>query len=484
VMSEYSVLSSVAWLLSVISLELSNHYFTFFIKKKIFSRSSILIPVLLILLISIVFEFLSIKGTGYYTGLVIGMSLKFPVTVLIPLGLLAYIWQLNFKSLDRNFYQDDLRQGKKEKIKRYSRYGFLENLGETGIYAALELKMIFRNKRPRSLFYYSLIFLIYPLMFYSQGYGPDYPVPKNQQEESLFQMDKDHCAVSMNVKSASVPEKAFVYIKGNFDDLGNEQEVSLVKKTDGGWSRTFSIKKGRVIYYSFSLGEPEMPALGTDGKPSDKNYLSVLHDTTVETPIEDWKKEGRAHSTGLMVLFWTIFLMSYGGLMYGQFLFGWEGGYFDLLMTRKINLEMYLSAKYLIMIAGSILFFILMLPYAFFGVKVLWFNFAALIYAIGINFPLLIFLGTYNQKRIELNSNMMSSQGKDGWKQFLRGLPMLILMGTIYMVMKYAGWENYTFTAYACVGSIGIIFHKKLIEITIGNFRKKRYSMASGFRQS
>jgi hypothetical protein len=57
---------------------------------------------------------------------------------------------------------------KEEKIRDYS---WLDRLGENGRFIALELKLIWRNKRPRSLAMLSVLFLSYGLLIYRPQHG-------------------------------------------------------------------------------------------------------------------------------------------------------------------------------------------------------------------------------------------------------------------------------------------------------------------------
>lgn len=488
VLSEYPLTPAICWFLTVISIELSSNYFMLYVKKRIFSKPTLILPFILILIVSLVFEFIASKSTGYYSGLLIGSVIINPFVVAIPVLVLGGLVILNYRSLDNNFYPDDLVIGRKENIRSYSRYGFLENFGEIGSYVALELKMIFRNKRPRTLFYYSFIFFIYPLMIYKNYFAPTYPLPdktKNIIEKSDGK-NNNSSRVTFIINSSAVPKSANVFVYGKNENLGggNVDEVNLFQETDHRWSRSFQFRNGEVIDYSFCLGAPKSNAADSNGIPLIKNFLAVRSDTVIELNIQRWQVPLQKGQMGFLLVFWVVFLMSYGGAMYGEYLYSWEGGYFDLLLSRKINKEKYIETKFVIMVATSVLAFIIMIPYAFFGIQVLWFNLAGAIYAAGVNFILFILLGNYNRRRMDLNSNRMSMQGRDGWGQSFKSLPIMVLMGIIYLFMMLLKLLDYVFYVYTLVGMIGLILHRKLIKVAIIQFDKQRYKMSAGFRQN
>ena len=491
VIPHYTFLSSMAWMFSIIAIELCNSFFTFLLKKKIFSKPTLLLPVIIILIIAIVLEFLSSTSTARIVSHLFNSFLNIPAFSVLPLLVLAYMYLLTFRWIDKNYYPEDLGATKREKVKSYSRYSFLENYGEVGSYIALELKMIFRNKRPRALFYYSLIFFIYPSFIYKQYFDeakPVYPKPhfvNAAVESSKLSSNADVCKITFNVNSGKIPKGAYIYISGNNQKLGgnNPASVNLYKNAEGNWERTFIIEKGKVLDYNFSLGSQNIAALDSTGNTLPKSYIVPWSDTTINISIANWKTPSSQGGSFMMIVFWTIFIVSNAALMYGQYLFAWEGGYFDFLLSQKVNIEKYIKAKYYIMAAASFLAFAIMMVYIYMSIDLLWLNIAALFYSLGVNSVFILLLGTYNRKRMDLNTSMMSQQGRDGFKQFLRNIPMILPMLAIYFALTWLGLKDYMPFAFGGIGLIALLFHKQLMDLSIKNFEKHRYKMAVGFRE-
>lgn len=79
--------------------------------------------------------------------------------------LLAIVYAFTFMLFRNSIYADEV-SGQDKKQFGYGDFGFLRNLGLTGEWINLELKLILRNKRPRTLLFLTALFLLYGLIFY------------------------------------------------------------------------------------------------------------------------------------------------------------------------------------------------------------------------------------------------------------------------------------------------------------------------------
>jgi hypothetical protein len=189
-----------------------------------------------------------------------------------------------------------------------------------------------------------------------------------------------------------------------------------------------------------------------------------------------------ANSNG-MSFFVAMFVTGLLMIMYGQWVISWDSSHFDSLMTQNIPIRTYLNANYYLMIAFNVLCFVLTTPYFFFGEKIIYMHLAAFIFNMGVNVYLLLFLATFNTKRVDLsNSSAMNYQGTT-YKSFLIVLPILflpmIIVGTLsaFISLKVALW---TITL---LGFVGIIFRNQLITICVNQFNRRKYKLAEGFRE-
>jgi hypothetical protein len=80
-------------------------------------------------------------------------------------ALVALIYGIAFLIFRNSIYADEV-PGQDKKQYGYGDFTFLRSLGSMGEWINLELKLILRNKRPRTLLFLSAFFLLYGMIFY------------------------------------------------------------------------------------------------------------------------------------------------------------------------------------------------------------------------------------------------------------------------------------------------------------------------------
>jgi len=167
----YSLVSAIAWLLGMIGMMLLSHYTAIYIK-----RSSVLHAYFLFGLLGIVstlvvldaFSIISLTTISHF--LLSGIASTLWVWIILFL-LVGLMYRLNYRLLATNIYEDKWLEIT-NKQKASLQFSFLEQRGILGTLIAQELKLIFRNKRTRNVFWVSVFFLFYGLIFYTSGsYG-------------------------------------------------------------------------------------------------------------------------------------------------------------------------------------------------------------------------------------------------------------------------------------------------------------------------
>ena len=109
---------------------------------------------------------------------------------------------------------------------------------------------------------------------------------------------------------------------------------------------------------------------------------------------------------------------------------------------------------------------------------------AAFIFNSGVNIFLLLYLATYNTKRIDLSkSSAMNYQGTT-FKSFLIVLPiMFVPIMTIYGITMISSMKV-ALLVLTFLGLLGIVFRKQLITICVKQFNNRKYALAEGFRKT
>lgn len=157
-------LTCFVYLLSIISLTVFNNYGALFIKRISALNMSVVIAGLLILSVAGSLEYFQVYSIATCSDRIFRQLSYYPALGLIFPLLAGGIFLLNDRFLKNNLYLEELRTSK-EKIAGTD-YPFLHRFGEAGTLAALEIKLILRNKRPKAVVMKGLLFLVYGFLFY------------------------------------------------------------------------------------------------------------------------------------------------------------------------------------------------------------------------------------------------------------------------------------------------------------------------------
>jgi hypothetical protein len=361
VVGYYSVSVAFRFILSFVFLIWFNSLTASFLKRKYGSGLLTFLWVIIILGGVAALEYFKVFSLFKISGLLFGFVVMKSYGLIFPLLFVGIAYLLNKWFFSQNYYPEKFNSKIQAGQTVTSEMSFLNRFGIIGNLIGLELKLILRHKRTKSMLYMSAFFLFYGLFFYTQK----------------------------------------VYANNN----------------------------GMLFFVAMFV-------------------------------------------TGLLMI------------MFGQWVISWDSGHFDSLMTKNIPIRTYFSANYYLMIAFNVICFILTTPYFFFGEKIVYMHLAAFIFNIGVNIYLLLFLATYNTKRVDLSkSSAMNYQGTT-YKSFLIVVPIMILpmiiVGTLsaFFSLKVALW---TLTL---LGITGIVFRNFLITLCVNQFNRRKYKLTEGFRES
>ena len=184
-----------------------------------------------------------------------------------------------------------------------------------------------------------------------------------------------------------------------------------------------------------------------------------------------------------MQMFVGVFMT--GGMMlnYANYAFGYESGYFDALLTKNIDFARYIRVKYYISVLLATIFYILTIPYAYYGIRILMINTAMYIYNIGFLSYILLFFATFNKKRVDLNRGGMFNYQGIGAMNWLAFIPAFLFPFLIYFLFRVSGYPTAGIYFSAILGLTGLVFMRPLLNIITRNFYKRKYIMAASFRE-
>lgn len=161
VILEYGLTGAVFWLVSMMTLTLISNFLANILKRTLGKRpwipmvTFVLIAALCYLDMTEVINFSG--GIGLFLFQALPHSWMFVSLMLVLIA--VYIW--GFKLLKQAMYLDDLSMGKEGEINTIG-FDFFSHLGAIGSLIQLELKLIWRNKRPKASL---LIGLFSPVLF-------------------------------------------------------------------------------------------------------------------------------------------------------------------------------------------------------------------------------------------------------------------------------------------------------------------------------
>lgn len=102
-----------------------------------------------------------------------------PITAVIPVLLLTVFYYLNYKQLRSQVYLDAAVKEKVEEAKT-ANLSWVERFGDVAPFIKNDMRLIWRNKRTKSVFLMSFIFLFYGLIFFTN------PIYKEKMEAMLI----------------------------------------------------------------------------------------------------------------------------------------------------------------------------------------------------------------------------------------------------------------------------------------------------------
>ena len=355
----YNALNMIVWMVSMYVLALVVNYSNFLIKKKFAENIIAFLPFVAIGLVFFGLDYYGFFKITIVSGILLNGLVGQPILVVVPIVILAGLYFLNFNYLKTNFYLDSSLQSKVEEAKT-SDLTWTKRFGDIAPFLALDLKMIWRNKRPKTVIWISLIFLAYGMLIYTNPHYKDTP--------------------------------AFFVVVG--------------------------------------------------------------------------------------VLMTGVFMLNFG-----QFVPSWDSNYYGMMMSQNIPMKQYLASKAGLMSVSVIVLAVLSTPYLYFGWNVLAINLSCAVYNLGVNIPILLFAGSYNKKRIDLEKSPFMNYQGTGATQWIVGLPLMLFPALIFFAFyKLVNVESAT-VAIAVLGIIGLVFRSFILSKIADGYTKRKYETISGFKQ-
>ena len=194
-----------------------------------------------------------------------------------------------------------------------------------------------------------------------------------------------------------------------------------------------------------------------------------------------YPKENFSHSPGMM-LFIGLLLTGIMMIQYGQLILSWESAYFDRLCTASFSIRDLFAAKYGLFFLFNTVAFVLTAPYALFDFRILLLNLVSWLFNCGVNIFVILYLGTYNTKRVDLGKGVFFNYEGASAVHFLMILPVNCAPVLIYWLTSLVLSPAAGLAVVGILGLAGMIFHRQLMDIVSRQFISRKQVILHGFR--
>jgi hypothetical protein len=159
--------ATAGFLIALGFFAITNNYLVLYLKRKI-EFNNWWLPVVFILITAIgIADHFNLFSISKLSTAFFSLLLTHPWFFVLPVSTAIVAYTNNYYFLLNNLYLEEIEG--KQKRKSGATFYFLDRYGLTGELISLDLKLIWRNKRPKTMMFYSLIILFYGFIFYTPG---------------------------------------------------------------------------------------------------------------------------------------------------------------------------------------------------------------------------------------------------------------------------------------------------------------------------
>jgi hypothetical protein len=165
ILEEYGTTTAMVWMVSMVIFTLIINFLNIIIESRSAETELSFLPV--IVLASGLFALNYFEIVSFSTLLANGINSidENPVLILIPLVILGIVYYVNYTFLMKKLYVDGSLKAK-TKTASTTDLTWTRRFGRIAPFLQLDLKLLWRNKRPRSSIFILIIGLMYGLFFY------------------------------------------------------------------------------------------------------------------------------------------------------------------------------------------------------------------------------------------------------------------------------------------------------------------------------
>lgn len=182
-----------------------------------------------------------------------------------------------------------------------------------------------------------------------------------------------------------------------------------------------------------------------------------------------------------MLMFASLFVTGGFALNYGQFIPAWDSAHFKMLMSQGFKYRKFLESKWILMVVMTTLLYLLSFPYLYFGIDIFLMITAGAIFNVGFNSLFLLYAGSFNRKRIDLNKSGFGNTQGTSATQFIIIIPLMLFPMLVFWIFnKFVGGVS-GFIAVASIGVLGLVLKSYLMKFIEKKYIKDKYIMINAF---
>ena len=170
----YDTASIVNWMVLLFICTQIINFLNFIIESKSASTDLAMLPILTLVGLLYLLTYFDLIALDNYLSLAVHWLISNSLLLLIPVGILLVLYSINFKMLKKQLYLDQSLKSKVTVVSS-SDLSWTNRFGNSAPFLQLDLRMLWRNKRPRSTVFIVLIGLFYGLFFYPNPLYQDMP---------------------------------------------------------------------------------------------------------------------------------------------------------------------------------------------------------------------------------------------------------------------------------------------------------------------
>ncbi|MCC9166639.1 DUF5687 family protein [Pontibacter harenae] len=163
----YGLGTGLSWIGSLLLLVLFNNFLLIYFKRQLSTNPKLTLFFGLVIVSLMLLDYFEIFSLRSISTVAFGYLLQQPLLIVVPAVLLALVYSINYIFLVAHTYPEEIAIKQDTNITGND-ISFLNRFGQTGKLIALELKLIWRHKRSKSVIMMSTMGLFYGLIFYPQ----------------------------------------------------------------------------------------------------------------------------------------------------------------------------------------------------------------------------------------------------------------------------------------------------------------------------